>query len=100
MIERAVLTSRGGTDLNLDLALPGATVSDFARDIAGEASPVPRILTATQIAEFERENVERALEQSGWKISGSGGAAELLGLNPNTLSSRLKALGIDRRSPR
>jgi transcriptional regulator with GAF, ATPase, and Fis domain len=38
----------------------------------------------------------RALEAANWKISGAGGAAERLGLNANTLSSRMKSLGIER----
>jgi transcriptional regulator with GAF, ATPase, and Fis domain len=32
-----------------------------------------------------------------WKIAGSNGAAQLLGIKPTTLSSRLKALGIERK---
>jgi len=31
---------------------------------------------------------------AGGKVSGSGGAAELLGVNPATLTSRLKVFGI------
>jgi transcriptional regulator with GAF, ATPase, and Fis domain len=36
------------------------------------------------------------LERCGWKVSGEGGAARLLGLPPTTLNSRMKALGIRR----
>jgi transcriptional regulator with GAF, ATPase, and Fis domain len=35
-----------------------------------------------------------ALNQTGWKIHGPGGTAELLGLKPSTLISRLKRLGL------
>ena len=42
----------------------------------------------------ERQNLLAALERTGWKIYGSGGAAELLGIKPSTLASRLKKLGI------
>jgi len=38
----------------------------------------------------------RALQQAGGKVSGPRGAAELLGMRPTTLSSRLKAMGITR----
>jgi transcriptional regulator with GAF, ATPase, and Fis domain len=31
------------------------------------------------------------------KVSGNGGAAQLLGMKPTTLSSRMKALGIERK---
>ena len=44
----------------------------------------------------ERANVLAALHQAGFRVSGKGGAAELLGLNPGTLASRLKALGINK----
>jgi transcriptional regulator with GAF, ATPase, and Fis domain len=48
----------------------------------------------------ERANVLAALEQSGFRVSGEGGAAELLGVNPGTLASRLKSLGIQKRDYR
>jgi transcriptional regulator with GAF, ATPase, and Fis domain len=38
-----------------------------------------------------------ALEASDWKIAGERGAAQLLGVKPTTLSSRMKALGIERK---
>jgi transcriptional regulator with GAF, ATPase, and Fis domain len=36
------------------------------------------------------------LKSSEWKIAGESGAAQLLGMKPTTLSSRMKALGIER----
>jgi formate hydrogenlyase transcriptional activator len=36
------------------------------------------------------------LESVHWKISGKGGAAEMLGLRPTTLHSRMKKLGVSR----
>jgi len=44
----------------------------------------------------EREVIAAALRQTKGKVSGSGGAAELLGMNPSTLSSRIAALGLSR----
>jgi formate hydrogenlyase transcriptional activator len=44
--------------------------------------------------EAEREHIVRALEVCGWRIRGTGGAAEQLGLKPTTLESRMKKLGI------
>jgi transcriptional regulator with GAF, ATPase, and Fis domain len=38
----------------------------------------------------------RALESSAWRVAGKDGAAQLLGLSPSTLNSRIKALGIKR----
>jgi PAS domain S-box-containing protein len=50
---------------------------------------------------FSMEDVERAhilkvLKDCNWKINGNDGAAVKLGLNPNTLRSRLKKLNISR----
>jgi transcriptional regulator with GAF, ATPase, and Fis domain len=97
--ERALITSADGRHLNLDRALPDTAASQPAPSgERGAASPVPadRILTAAEMQDVERRNIIRALEVAGWKISGRGGAAEQLGLNPNTLSSRMKVLGIAR----
>jgi formate hydrogenlyase transcriptional activator len=44
----------------------------------------------------ERINIETALKQSGGKVFGPGGAAELLDMRPTTLASRIKALRISK----
>ena len=44
--------------------------------------------------ELERQNLLNALQQANWKISGKGGAAELLEIKPSTLESRMKAFAI------
>ena len=41
-----------------------------------------------------RIGISAALQHSGGKVFGAGGAAELLGMKPTTLASRIKALGI------
>ncbi len=41
----------------------------------------------------EQENIKLALKQNDWKIYGTGGAAELLGLKPTTLLSRINKDG-------
>ena len=46
------------------------------------------------LAEAEREHILRALERAGWRVKGPKGAAAELGLNPATLYSRMKKLGI------
>jgi len=48
------------------------------------------------MAENERYHILAALERCNWKIYGQGGAAELLELNPSTLNSRMKKLGIEK----
>jgi transcriptional regulator of acetoin/glycerol metabolism len=46
------------------------------------------------LAAAERKHILLALEVSGWKIEGQQGAAARLDINPNTLRSRMKKLGI------
>ncbi len=92
MIERAVITAVGGR-MNLARALPEAvpaTVADTAPEAAG------RVFTAEELEELERQNFRRALERCDGRVSGAQGAAQLLGLKPSTLASRLKVLGISR----
>ena len=45
---------------------------------------------------LEREHITRTLEATGWQISGAKGAAAILGMNSNTLRSRMLKLGISR----
>ena len=46
--------------------------------------------------EGQRILIERALRASRGRVSGAGGAAELLRLNPQTLYSKMRKLGIER----
>jgi transcriptional regulator with GAF, ATPase, and Fis domain len=46
--------------------------------------------------ENERDHILAVLESCNWKISGKGGAAEILDINVNTLNSRIKKLGIQK----
>jgi transcriptional regulator with GAF, ATPase, and Fis domain len=56
----------------------------------------PPILTEAESRQRERENMRAALVKSGWRIHGENGAAELLGLKPTTLISRMKKIGLKR----
>ena len=57
-------------------------------DVGAVAVPQPTL------ADSERELILRALEKARWRIKGPAGAAAALGLNPSTLYSRMKKLGI------
>ena len=48
------------------------------------------------LEEVEKKRIIEALNTTGWRVSGKGGAAEILGLNPKTLESRMQRLGIQR----
>jgi transcriptional regulator with GAF, ATPase, and Fis domain len=89
VIERAVITSTGGK-LNVELpSAPSATRVPEAW-VADSGS----VRTDAQIRQLEADNIRAALAAANGKVSGPGGAAQLLGLKPTTLASRIKALGI------
>ena len=94
VIERAVITAVDGR-LNLDRALPEASSAPSA-SLDKVADPPGRIRTAKELEELERANILQALEAARWKVSGDQGAAKLLGINASTLSSRMKALKIQK----
>jgi PAS domain S-box-containing protein len=95
IIERAVITSRDGR-LNLDRALP-ESVNPSAAALSSNGENSKRVRTVKELEELERSNIIAALEGTQWKIGGENGAAQLLGIKPTTLSSRIKALGIERK---
>jgi transcriptional regulator with GAF, ATPase, and Fis domain len=59
----------------------------------GEAAPAGDL--PKTLADVEREHILRELARTGWRIKGPKGAAAALGLNPATLYSRMKKLGIE-----
>ncbi len=91
VIERAVITAADGR-LNLDRALP--ELKPAGPNALKEAKTSARIHTSQELENLERDNLMRALASAQWRISGDGGAAALLGMNPSTLRSRMKALGV------
>jgi transcriptional regulator with GAF, ATPase, and Fis domain len=48
------------------------------------------------LQEVERQHILRVLKETGWRVSGKGGAANILGLKPTTLEARMKRLKIHR----
>ena len=95
VIERAVITSTGA-ELSLESSLPkiAKTASNQNKDLYSPSPDKP--LTEVGLKKLEYENLINALESTQWRIYGKDGAAELLGMNPSTLRSRLKTLGIKR----
>ncbi len=93
VVERAVILSPHGK-LRLDLPDdPAPTTTPPTPRLPDAAS---RVIPEPEWRERERANLLAALRQANFKISGPGGAAELLALHPATLTSRLKALGLER----
>ncbi|NCF74114.1 MAG: Fis family transcriptional regulator, partial [Gammaproteobacteria bacterium] len=91
VIERAVILSTGKV-LRLDLSMPGLEV-DIDRVVA-VASEHEEILSEKDMRDFQKNNIVKALRQTNWKVSGIGGAAEILGIRPTTLADRIRTLKI------
>ncbi|HAR94473.1 MAG TPA: hypothetical protein DCR97_00690 [Deltaproteobacteria bacterium] len=85
LVERGVILST-----NNRFHMPGLESA-----AAGTAEPAGYTGKLT-LADNERCHILRTLEETGWKISGPGGAAEVLNIPPSTLSFRMKKLGISR----
>ncbi len=91
LIERAVIVSQNGI-INWQAIIPSDTNSkNLPKETAKE-----NILTSQELIALEKENILKALKQTKWKISGINGAAALLQVPPTTLTSRIKALDIER----
>ncbi len=93
VVERAIIVSHGG---KLAMELPdGKLITSPQRVI-----PEGEVISEAEWREREKANVLLALRQTNYRISGKGGAAEVLGVNAATLTSRIKVLGIKPREAR
>jgi transcriptional regulator with GAF, ATPase, and Fis domain len=96
VIERAVIIADGA---RLVIELPADPAAALP-----ESRPSPlrdhddRVLTDAEVRRLEADNIRAALRRTAGKVSGPGGAAELLGIKPTTLASRIKTLGLSPRS--
>ncbi len=82
IIERAVIISRGN-----QLKLGDWFVGN---------NKVAQSDQLESLEKVEKQYILKVLHKTNWKISGGGGAAEILELKPTTLESRMKKLGIRR----
>jgi DNA-binding NtrC family response regulator len=97
VIERAVILARGGAlDFDLPLGnLPAPPTRSAPRvELSAADTAQPELLTEAELQRRERDNLLLALERANWKIKGPNGAAELLGVKPTTLLSRMNKWGI------
>ncbi|MEM7199717.1 MAG: sigma 54-interacting transcriptional regulator [Planctomycetota bacterium] len=96
-VERALILARRG---RLGFDLPMRKGRELQRP--GEApaaapdgrAKMERVLRDDELRRLERDNLLHALEQARGKVSGPGGAADLLAIPPATLASRLRRLGL------
>jgi formate hydrogenlyase transcriptional activator len=82
VVERAVVLASGPiVDLDESMLHSHSVMPDPAVDT---------------LENMERNHILRALAETHWVIHGQKGAAEILGINPSTLRSRMNKLGITR----
>jgi hypothetical protein len=89
---------RGGV-LDFDLPVTGATSASATRPTprtpSGEGpGPEPGFLTEAELERRVRENLLVILQTANWKIKGADGMAELPGVKPTTLFSRMRKMGV------
>jgi len=89
VVERAMILAPPGGRIRFDVT-SAATAPMVSKE------PERPYRTEKEWRRLERENLLAALKAAGGKVSGESGAAALLGINPNTLASRLRALGLKR----
>ena len=85
VIERAFITSNGRV-----LVLPPDST------IGGNGMPAESSPESLNLEAVERHHIEQVLKRTHGQIAGEGGAAELLGMHPNTLRGRMVKLGVKR----
>jgi formate hydrogenlyase transcriptional activator len=86
VLERACVVASGPV-----VSIAESLRASSAIPVDPSAPPLPPLLP---LEDSERAHIRRALEATGGRVHGSGGAAELLGINASTLRSRMQKLGI------
>jgi DNA-binding NtrC family response regulator len=91
MMERALILAQGGS-LNFELLTASSTAPTSTDHKTGRHAQ--SLITRAELRRRERESIRAALALTRGRVFGPGGAAELLGMKPTTLASRIKALGL------
>jgi len=109
VVERAVILSPGNTlvladELRVPPSSPTATPTPAPEVVMasesrknenpGRADPTAK--NEGSLDSVERKHIESVLNQTNWLVEGARGAANILGMNPSTLRSRMQKLGIKR----
>ena len=88
VIERSLILAGSDMLRFSDLGRPREDAGEDPPPMEDEHAPLPAL------AQVMADHIARALRRCGGKISGKGGAAELLEINPSTLRSRMAKLGV------
>jgi len=96
VMERAAILAHNGRPR---FELPTMTMAPAGPLVEPEGR-ASSLLTEAARRDRDRENIRAALRATRGKVFGPGGAAELLGIKPTTLASRIRALGLGDRGAR
>ncbi|HEY4310656.1 MAG TPA: sigma 54-interacting transcriptional regulator [Pirellulales bacterium] len=97
VIERAVINANDGAiDFDGLLNQESRVTQSSVTMPKGSAKQKRVVLSRRELLQIEKENLEGALVAANGKVYGPRGAAELLGMRPTTLASRLRKLGINK----
>ncbi len=100
VIERALITQQPGRRLHFDLPSAGSLGQRRGKGNGPSADSGEDVIPEFEMRRRERENLLAALHQTSWRIYGPRGAADLLGVKPTTLTSRVKKMGLERPRPK
>jgi transcriptional regulator with GAF, ATPase, and Fis domain len=92
-IQQAAIVAQGG-DLEFNLSVDSRKTKMNWRRLADHHGVGAGYLTEAEMCQCKRQNLLIVLEKTGWKIKGIDGAAELLGIKPTTLISRITRMGL------
>jgi transcriptional regulator with GAF, ATPase, and Fis domain len=93
IVEQAVIVSEGPS-----LDFSSILSPESAAAASGAVGPVRSMRDfESEMVLLERELILDALQRSGGRVSGEGGAAERLGMHPKTLYSRIDKLGLKKK---
>ncbi len=97
VIERAVIITQGGK-LRLLESLRVNQAVELSVETEGQAAGerTETEVRGSRLKEVERDHILQVLAQTYWRVEGPQGAAAILGMNPSTLRTRMKKLGIRR----
>ena len=84
VVERSLITSPSST----------FQLADFSIEMHKSFSPPSNQMVS--LDEVQQQHIQHVLNETGRKINGAGGAAEILQMEPSTLRNRMKKLGIKR----
>ena len=99
VIERAIILSSGGS-IRLEAIQLRVAAPARASALQAQADATTDAGESDTLEARERAHILRICQATAWKIKGPNGAAVRLALNPGTLYSRMKKLGIQRPAAR